>query len=187
MSNQNKENINEPQKEFLHLQKPGWRIIKTCLAVFLCLLFSLLRNDTEGHAFHACFAAIIAIKSNLQNSWLAGLNRLYATAIGAALGLIPLQARFYFDIPVRSIGYYALAVAFLFLTIWLTIVVKVPEATALAAIIFLWTALIEATVMRSALGLAATRFIDTTVGILVALTVNQILPPYSKEKKREDR
>lgn len=168
--------------DFISVQKPGMRIFKTALAVFCCLMISMLRGKAYYHAIDACISAIIVLKTNVHHTFKAGLSRIWATAIGAFMGLVALQIKINLLLHGQSFSYYSLVVALLFLTIWLTVLLKIPDAAAFAAIVLLATALSNTNQANVALGASIGRFIDTTIGIVVALIVNRILPPYEKSK-----
>lgn len=169
--------------DFIPVQKPGMRIFKTALAVFCCLMISMLRGKAYYHAIDACISAIIVLKSDVQHTWSAGLSRIWATAIGALMGLVALQIKINLLLHGQSFSYYCLVVGLLFLTIWLTVLLKIPDAAALAAIVLLATSLSNTNQANVAFGASLGRFIDTTIGIVVALVVNRILPPYKKAKQ----
>ena len=150
-------------------------------------------GDNSGvfHAFQACIAAIITLKSNLKQTWIAGLYRLGSTGFGALMGLLSVQIRISFDLPNHSIQNYVIITCLLFLTIWITVLFKATEMTALAAIVFILIALGESSNQATdpreyAFIMSIYRFAYTVVGILVAYLVNWALPPYSRKKNEID-
>lgn len=180
--------------ESFHFQKPGWRILKTTIAVFICLMISLIDiGDNSGifHALHACIAVIITLKSKLKHTWKAGLYRLGSTAFGALMGLLAVQIRISFNLENHCIQYYLIITSLLFLTIWITVLIKATEMTALAAVVFMLIALSQSSNQATdpreyALIMAAYRFLYTIIGIFVAYLVNWALPPYSRKKSEID-
>ncbi|MGI6579007.1 MAG: FUSC family protein [Saccharofermentanales bacterium] len=180
--------------ESFHFQKPGWRILKTTIAVFICLMISLIDiGDNSGifHALHACIAVIITLKSKLKHTWKAGLYRLGSTAFGALMGLLAVQIRISFNFENHCIQYYLIITSLLFLTIWITVLIKATEMTALAAVVFMLIALSQSSNQATdpreyALIVAAYRFLYTIIGIFVAYLVNWALPPYSRKKSEID-
>lgn len=65
--------------------KIGKRMLKTSLAVFLCIIIS---NFLNVNPFYACIAAVISMESTFTNSYRSGLNRMLGTILGALVGLI---------------------------------------------------------------------------------------------------
>lgn len=185
--NEASENHSEQQEtehhEIIHLQKPGMRMLKTTIGVFICLLISFLQSSGELRPFHACFAVIITLKSDLKHTWQAGTNRVFGTAVGAFMGLIAMHIRIIWNLKTPSIIYYLIITLMMFFVIWLTIIIKTPEITAFCAVVFLSTALSQTNDSTLALSVAFYRFLDTTIGILVAYFVNWALPPYNKKAK----
>ncbi|NLJ70714.1 MAG: hypothetical protein GX328_04550 [Clostridiaceae bacterium] len=182
------------QDELFNFQKPGWRILKTTIAVFICLMISLINiGDNSGvfHAFHACIAAIITLKSNLKLTWKVGLYRVGSTTFGALMGLAAVQIRIGLNLDNHSVQYYLIITFLLFLTIWLTVLIRATEMTALAAVVFILIALSQSSNQTTdpreyALYLAFYRFLYTIIGIVVAYLVNWALPPYSRKKSEMD-
>lgn len=65
--------------------KIGKRMLKTSLAVFLCIIISSFMNVNP---FYACIAAVISMESTFTNSYRSGLNRMLGTILGALVGLV---------------------------------------------------------------------------------------------------
>lgn len=180
--------------ELFHFQKPGWRILKTTIAVFICLMISLIDIGDDSGVFHtiqACIAAIITLKSNLKYTWKVGLYRVGSTGFGALMGLIAVQIRISFNFANHSVQYYLIITCLLFLTIWITVLLKATEMTALAAVVFLLIALSQSSNQATdpreyAFIMSAFRFLYTIIGILVAYLVNWALPPYARKKSEMD-
>ncbi|HHT24399.1 MAG TPA: hypothetical protein GXZ76_02620 [Clostridiaceae bacterium] len=180
--------------ELFIFQKPGWRILKTTIAVFICLMISLIDiGDNSGvfHAFHACIAAIITLKSNLKNTWKVGLYRVGSTTFGALMGLVAIQIRIIFNLANHCVQYYLIVTGLLFLIIWFTVLIRATEMTALAAVVFLLIALSQSANQTAdpreyAFFLGIYRFLYTIIGISVAYLVNWALPPYARKKSEMD-
>lgn len=75
--------------ESLHLPHVGQRILKTTLAVFLCLLIYALRGfEGQDMPTEAAITAIICMQPYVQDSKTYALNRAVGTLIGAGCGLL---------------------------------------------------------------------------------------------------
>ena len=54
------------------------RILKSSLAVFLCFLIYLLRNE-EGIVFYSCIAAVLCMQQDTSNTQRVAANRVVGT------------------------------------------------------------------------------------------------------------
>ncbi|KUO75887.1 MAG: hypothetical protein APF81_09540 [Desulfosporosinus sp. BRH_c37] len=62
----------------------GWRIIKTGIAVALCIwIAQLLKFE---YPFYSAIAAVIAMQATIEESLKTGLNRMKGTIVGAVTG-----------------------------------------------------------------------------------------------------
>lgn len=154
---------------------PGMRIIKTTLAVFLCLLVSLFRKEQDNNTFFAVIAAVITLKSSIKDSKQSAVVRLQATAFGAVFGLVALKLRSAIGISWHSVGYFVILSVMVFVLIWVSVQVFKSQGTALGAVVFFSIALNHVADVQAPM-FALHRFIDTLIGVLIALAVNRILP-----------
>ena len=65
------------------LPKIGMRIVKSALAVFVCLLIDRLRG---GMPFYAAIAAILCMQPDVANSLKTAANRVIGTLVGGLAG-----------------------------------------------------------------------------------------------------
>jgi len=187
--NNNKTNLKTKlpdTSKFFEWRVPGMRILKTCLAVFICLLLTLIRDDLDDLVLQACIAIIVVLKTDFENTWLTGLYRGIASVIGAVMGFLALQFNIYVGLTGKSLGRLLVIILFLFLTIWLTVLFKVPDSTVFSAITFLLIALSYSTDPKAALEISVMRFVAIVLGIVIAIVVNEALPPYRKNKLKQD-
>lgn len=160
-----------------HLRLPGLRIIKTSLAVFLCLIFySLLPFPETMKVTTALVATIISLRSTIQESFAVSFTRIQSTFVGAVFGLLVLMIKESLHLEASSLVYALLLSFFAALVIWFSVVfLKKGDGAGLGSIIFLIIAL--ATLEdASPLQIAIARFFDTLIGIIIALVVNRALP-----------
>jgi uncharacterized membrane protein YgaE (UPF0421/DUF939 family) len=166
------------------LRFPGLRILKTSLAVFLCLMTYLLLPP-NFNAMTASIAAVIALKSSIKDSVLAAFTRLQSTFVGAVFGLIILEIRQLLDLDFNSLLYNLLLSFFVLLVIWISVSFFRSDGATLGLIILLIIAIGPIRGMTP-LEAAATRFLDTLVGIVIALVINIILPiPQCKTEDKD--
>lgn len=67
----------------------GKRILKSSLAVFLCFLIYLLRNE-EGIVFYSCIAAVLCMQQDTSNTQRVAANRVVGTLVGGFCGMLVL-------------------------------------------------------------------------------------------------
>lgn len=164
------------------LRPPGMRIYKTVLGVFICLLINLLRADPNTNTFYACITCIIAMKGDIQSSIKASFFRIESTILGALAGIVALEGQVHFGMNYRSVAYYLYLSAILVVLIWLNASFLHADSVVLSSIVLLSIALNHITDANPAM-FALHRFIDTAIGVIVALSVNRLLPqakPHSK-------
>ena len=74
--------------------KPGMRIVKTSVAVAICLLIAYAFSYYLP--FYASIAAVLVMKSTPEQSFRYGLDRLIGTLWGGLLGFVLLNLSFLF-------------------------------------------------------------------------------------------
>ena len=65
----------------------GLRMIKSSIAVFLCLMLNMLRQG-QGVVFYSCIAAVLCMQQDAGSSVRVGKNRVVGTLVGGAADLI---------------------------------------------------------------------------------------------------
>ncbi|MDD4542121.1 MAG: aromatic acid exporter family protein [Eubacteriales bacterium] len=166
------------------LRFPGLRIIKTSLAVFVVLMLYLLLPETSN-ATTAAIAAIIAMRSSIRDSYVAAFIRLQSTFVGAVFGLIILQLKEMTKLEYDSLPYNLLLALFVLLVMWISVSFLRSDGAVLGSIVLLVIA-IGPILDMSPLQAAITRFLDTLIGVVVALLVNRVLPlPQTEEDKEQ--
>lgn len=160
----------------------GHRIIKTSLAVFLCLVIHRLLGF-EGVALQSAIAAIVCMQPQIEDTKKYAFDRIVGTVIGAAWGLFFLLVVGLFPgLPKYMMLVYLLMSLGVLVTIYSTVILKLTDTAGLSAIVFL-SVVVVYPMVEAPLRLAGSRILDTTVGILIAIAVNVIHLP---RKKRED-
>lgn len=167
----------------IKVKKPGLRIAKTTLAVFLSLAISSLRSDA-AMPFYSAIAAIICTKPAITESVTMGKNRILGTLIGSLMGLIYLLITQNLILPkILNLLFLSLATGAL---IWIiTAVADIPKSITMACVVFLSIAINHGATDEIALIFALNRTLDTLIGIIVAVVVNMIDPHILKEDLNE--
>ena len=167
--------------ETLHLPHIGQRILKTTLAVFLCLLIYALRGfEGQDMPTEAAITAIICMQPYVQEAKTYALNRAVGTLIGAAWGLLLLLLLTVCPaLGQNRVVLYALMAAGVLAALYSTVLVRMPTAASLAAIVFLCI-VIAFPEIDEPLRRAGTRILDVFIGTAVAVAVNVFRFPRRK-------
>lgn len=172
------------------IPKIGMRTIKTAISVLVCMLvFQLLTYlgkfipdaDTVFNNFlrfitdrkdplFACIAAIVSMQSSVESSLLSGFNRIIGTFIGGAFGLLLLllDDKFYN----RSFNLLFIFIGIL-LVIYFCNLINKSEAIATSLVPFL--IIMISTSVETPYRYAINRLIDTTLGIIISVTINLLI------------
>ncbi|MCM1223022.1 MAG: aromatic acid exporter family protein [Lachnospiraceae bacterium] len=150
--------------------KVGWRTGKTVIAVFLCFLIDTIRANSVP--FYAAIAAILCIQKNFDDSLKIALTREIATIVGGIFGMaVLLFENGVYCIPNDLLRYLALSILLIPLinfSVW----IKQENGTFLMCVVFLCITATRGN-GESPFAFGINRIIDTTIGIAVALLVNQ--------------
>ena len=159
----------------------GLRIVKTTVAVFLCLLFYYLRGYRgQDMPTEAAITAIICMQPYVRDTGAYAFNRFVGTLIGAFWGLLLLLLLN--DFPVLSANMlllYAMMALGVLLSLYSAVLVRMPDASGLASIVFLCI-VIAFPDIEQPLHQAAHRILDVFVGTAVATAVNVFRLPRTK-------
>ncbi|XBX08664.1 aromatic acid exporter family protein [Enterocloster clostridioformis] len=149
--------------------KVGGRIWKTVIAVFLCFLIDTIRNT--GIPFYAAIAAILCIQRNQHDSIKQAKNREIATIIGGIYGMMFLLfERYIFPISIELLRYATLSLL-LIPVIKFSLLIRQEKGTFLMCVVFQCVTVTHEGDI-SLVSFAINRILDTTIGIVVAVTVN---------------
>ena len=157
----------------------GLRMIKTALSVSLCMLAAWTLSYPPP--IYACIAAVIVTRETVEDSFKQGVARVIATLIGGvmALGLLLLDLE-------NSPGLLEVLLAGVgvLLTLYVCLLLKTPDAAALACVTFLIIVLQHA---DDKYLFALYRVLETIAGIIVSLVVNRIIPVAGKRQKTHNQ
>lgn len=149
--------------------RPGMRIIKTAIATFLCFCVDALRGINQP--IYSVISAIICMQKDIDNSWIVSKNRVIGTFAGGAFGVVALYS--VNVIPFMNID--VLRFAFISaMIIPMLLLMKLMNKQGAASV----TGVVYASIVILHVGssevivAAATRMMDTIVGIIVSLLVN---------------
>ena len=172
------------EKRF-HWYPVGQRIIKTSIAVTLCLFFYMLRGYRgDGMPAEAAITAIICMQPFVHGTTENALNRLSGTVIGACWGFLFLLIMMLFPAlgKNRVLLYILMGIGTL-VTLHSAVLIRQPDASGLAAIIFICVVIAYPDI-EDPLDQAFHRILDVMVGTVIAVTVNSVRLPRRKHPER---
>ena len=163
----------------------GQRIIKTTIAVFICLIIYYLWGfEGENMPTEAMITAILCMQPYVRDSRDYAISRLTGTLIGAFWGLMFLL----FLTAVHSEGerqliLYAGMAAGVLVSLYTAVLIGKPDTAGLAAIVFLCV-VIAFPDIDNPLRQAGLRIVDLFIGTFVAIGVNLFRLPREKQKDK---
>ena len=159
----------------------GQRILKTSAAVFLCLVFYYFRGYRgETMSAEAAITAIICMQPYVHDTGEYALTRIAGTLIGAAWGFL-----FLLIVPsfpsITGIPLYALMGLGTLISLYSAVVIRKPDTSSLAAIVFICVVIVYPDVEHP-LDQAFHRVLDVLVGTGIAVAVNVFRLPRAKRR-----
>ena len=167
------------------LPVPGQRILRTMIAVWLCLLVYVLRGR-QGEPLYAGLAVLQCIQPYTKTMRTVARKRIIGTLVGAFWGL----ALLLFEQWLVSRGHeepwlhFSLVGLFTGVVLYFTVLLKVSETAYFSAVVFLVICIKHAEDV-SPYVYAFNRTLDTAIGVAVAEIVNRVhLPRLRKAASR---
>ena len=161
----------------------GQRISKTSIAVFLCLVFYYYRGYRGmSMSAEAAITAIICMQPYVHDTKDYALNRISGTLIGALWGFVFLLVVPLFP-TISGIPLYALMGLGILISLYSAVVIRKPDTSSLAAIVFICVVIAYPDVAHP-LDQAFSRVLDVLVGTTIAIVINSIRLPRKKLKNR---
>ena len=162
----------------INLPYIGQRLVKTSVAVFLCLIFYHLRGYSAGTiSAEAAISAIICMQPFVDDTRKYAVNRIAGTLLGAFWGflfllVVPM-------LPFRGIPLYALMGLGTLIALYSAVAINMPDTSSLAAIVFICVVIAYPEV-EFPLDQAFHRVLDVLVGTFIAIGVNVFRLPRVK-------
>ncbi len=159
--------------------KPGYRIYKTVLAVFICLSVGKFIN--YGYPIFALFSCILMMKETPDLSIKFGINRSIGTVFGGLIATLALAISLSLKIDTNSFFYIFLICATLLTTLSLAKMFQLPEyAMSMASLIVVIIMINYNVSIQTSLIYSFYRIIETILGIVVAVAINITVKPLKK-------
>lgn len=167
-------------KQSKKLPIPGQRIIRSAIAVALCLVVYVLRGYS-GIPLYSAMAALQCIQPYTRDMRGVARKRVLGTVIGAVWGLLLLliEIQLINSGMQNEILHYILVPLFLILVLYSTVLMKVPETAYFSGIVFLVITINHFTDADPYI-FAFNRLLDTVIGVLVAAVVNRMHLPRNR-------
>jgi hypothetical protein len=163
----------------------GQRIIKTAVAVFLCLLFYWLRGYRgQQMPTEAAITAIICMQPYVRDTRDYAISRFVGTLIGAAWGLLFLLVFLAFpSLGERLFLVYAFMGLGVLSALYTAVLLRRPDSSGLAAIVYLCL-VISFPDIENPVGQMADKLLGVLLGTASAIGVNHFRLP---RRKRRDQ
>ena len=173
------------QKRAKRIPLPGQRILRSVLAVFLCIIIYFIRG-MRGAPFYSIIAALQCIQPYTENMFKVGKNRITGTLVGAFWGGVVLIGSLYLsgdratfqDTP----AYYMTLVLFTGVVLYSTVLLKITESSYFTTVVFL-------SIIMNHIGDANpytfvfNRSMDTIIGVGVAVFANCLHLPRTRDRE----
>lgn len=169
----------------LHWHPPGQRIVKTSVAVTLCLLFYMLRGYSgESMPAEAAITSIICMQPYVHGTTENALNRLSGTMIGAFWGFLFLLIVMQFpSLGQNRLILYTLMGLGTLVSLHSAVLIRHPEASGLAAIVFVCV-VIAFPDIDNPMDQAFHRILDVMLGTAISILVNAVHLPRRKRQNK---
>ena len=179
----NRKQASPGQSQHLILPMIGQRILKTTVAVFLCLLFYYLRGYRgQDMPTEAAITAIVCMQPYVRDTRTYALNRFAGSLIGAFWGLLFLLLVLAFPPLGRNMPVlYALMALGVTATLYTAVVVRKPDTASLAAIVYICIVIAYPEIVHP-LRQAGSRMLGILVGTAAAVAVNVFRLPRVKNR-----
>lgn len=165
---------------FLISNSPGMRVIKTCLAITICLIIEYFRGTSMP--YHSSIAAIVCMQPTLKSTFKTAADRTIGTLIAGLYGYLFITF-FYqqLQVSLNSLSYFVLIGVMTLPLMMLIIGIKKQGGLAITVVVFLIVVINAGA--TNPLNYTIERVVGTLIGIGVALFINW-LPILNKIGKR---
>ncbi|MEG1633101.1 MAG: aromatic acid exporter family protein [Oscillospiraceae bacterium] len=156
----------------------GLRMVKTALAVYICVMIGYLRGQPT---IFSAIAAVLCMQNTTEKTLISSFDRVLGTLIGGVFGILVLFAAQLTDAASVLPLYYLLVAVMILPVIIVTLALGKPSISGFSCVVFL-SATIYHIGDASPITYALNRILDTGVGIAVALLINLTIPNVHAKK-----
>lgn len=147
---------------------PGMRVLKTFLAILICITIDYFRGAQSP--FQSSIAAIICLQPTVAGSFETSIHRVFGTIFSGIFTAIVLLSLKSFGMDFTTYSFYFTIALLTFVLMMLLLMIKRTKSISIALVVFLLISFTN--VSSEPLTYTLTRVIDTLVGIGVALFIN---------------
>ncbi|MGN0368847.1 MAG: HAD hydrolase family protein [Wujia sp.] len=171
------------QKKKLKIPGIGARIVKSALAVALCMIVNVVRGD-EGIVFYSQLAALWCIQMYRNNTVKNALQRTTGTIVGAVYGLIYILIFPYMNSNIYSYVWLEAVVVFIsiIVVIYTTVLINKRQASYFSCVVFL-SIIINHIGDSNPYSFVWNRFLDTMIGICIGVLINNIRICFNQDRE----
>lgn len=150
------------------------RIIKSAVAVSLCIVVNLLRG-ADGMVFYSMLAALWCIQMYRDNTLANAVQRTIGTVVGALYGLlyILIYPEIHFSAESGVLQEIVCLFVFIVLVLYTTVLIRKKQASYFSCVVFLSIVVNHIKDLNPYL-FVWNRFLDTMIGIVIGVCVNNI-------------
>lgn len=152
-----------------NINLPGMRVIKTAIAIFLCLV--TMSFVDENYSSYSALVAIVCMQKDWNNSLQASKERVIGTILGAIFAIITNYVIMEFNFVNYPVISYGIIAVIMIILMMVTIAINGNEITAITCIIYLSISTVT-DINEDIAYFALRRILDTFIGISIALLVN---------------
>lgn len=165
---------------FLISNSPGMRVMKTCLAITICLIIEFFRGTSMP--YHSSIAAIVCMQPTLKSTFTTAVDRTIGTLIAGLYGYLFITLfHQQLQLDFNSLNYFILIGLLTLPLMMLMIAIKKQGGLAITVVVFLVVVINAGE--TDPLNYTIERVVGTLIGIGVALFINW-LPILNKIGKR---
>lgn len=160
----------------------GMRVIKTALAVLICLLISKFVDNSESFVTVSSISAIIALQQSSDKTLRTSLFRIIGSFIGGILGVACVQLGTV--IPYYTEWLFIIIIPLMIVAaFYLCNVFKLTDAAVMACVVILIVAAPMNLPVTEAVDYSIVRVLETLAGVSVSIVLNIIIAPRKKKPK----
>lgn len=152
----------------------GMRIVKSAIAVSLCLIVDLIRGE-NGIVFYSQLAALWCIQMYRNNTFSNAVQRTIGTVVGALYGLfyILIYPKYVIDYDTGVLLKIIIIFLSIIAVIYTTVLIRKKQASYFSCVVFLSIAVNHIGDVNP-YNFVWNRFLDTMIGILIGVCVNNV-------------
>lgn len=154
----------------------GLRIIKSSVGVLCGFIIYFIRG-CNGTPFYTALAVLWCMRPNIRDGYKMAKQRTIGTFIGGVYGFIILMISIYLNIPTNI--HYIICSLMIIPIIYTTLLIKKKNASYFSCVVFLSIVINHITDENPYL-FVFNRILDTEIGILLSLVINQLHIPRTK-------